>query len=32
MVGNSNEHSDALVCVVISSGKSNVIGWEDGEW
>ena len=26
-VENSNECSDALVCVVIGSGKSNVIGY-----
>ena len=26
-VGNSNECSDALVCVVTDSGEINVIGW-----
>ena len=28
----SKECSDALVCVVIGSEKSNVIGCEDDEW
>ena len=32
MVGNSNECGHAVVCVVIGSGKSNVIGCEDGDW
>ena len=32
MVGNSNEYHDALVCIVIGSWKSNVIGSEDGDW
>ena len=31
-VGDSNQSSDALVCVMIGSWKSNVIGSKDGEW
>ena len=30
--GKSSEYGDALVCIVIGSWQSNVIGSEDGEW
>ena len=31
-VGNPYECSDALVCIVIGSWKSNMVGSEDGQW